>query len=262
MEKGKNNFKMFVIGHKSVKQVHIKNYCYLQVGTEINGKIDSYMYFDSMGDNISKKNPNYCELTGMYWIWKHAEVIPEFIGLCHYRRFFLKSNIKHDMFLLNEKAVNDIFRKYDVIVPNKLCFHTSVYEEYYKGGVGRKKDLDALIGIIENRHPEYTRTMHEFLESHKGFYCNMFVMRKKDFVRYCEWLFGILFELERVTDLENYTISEARVYGYLSELLSNIWINYNFKTIKNVHVINYEMSLVARVKGMLRQIYRNYKYRN
>lgn len=25
---------------------------------------------DNTGDHISSKNPNYCELTGLYWAWK------------------------------------------------------------------------------------------------------------------------------------------------------------------------------------------------
>ena len=41
---------------------------------------------DTTGDNISAKNPNYRELTGLYWAWKNLDC--EYIGLCHYRRYF------------------------------------------------------------------------------------------------------------------------------------------------------------------------------
>lgn len=54
------------------------------------------MLVDDIGDNISWVNPYLNEVTAMYWIWKHAECIgnPEFIGVCHYRRFFNMSDIQ------------------------------------------------------------------------------------------------------------------------------------------------------------------------
>ena len=58
-------------------------------------------------------------------------------------------------------------------------------------------------------------------------YCNMFIMKRDNFDKYCEWLFYILFELEKETDLTGYTASEARIYGYLSERLLNVWVKQN-----------------------------------
>ena len=42
---------------------------------------------DNEGDNISIKNPRYCELTGIYWAWKNLD--SDYIGLVHYRRYFI-----------------------------------------------------------------------------------------------------------------------------------------------------------------------------
>ncbi|WP_425475514.1 DUF4422 domain-containing protein [Mesorhizobium quangtriensis] len=44
------------------------------------------MIGDDTGDNISARNPCYCELTAHYWAWKNDHD-SSFIGLMHYRRF-------------------------------------------------------------------------------------------------------------------------------------------------------------------------------
>ena len=52
---------------------------------------------DNIGDNISKKNVNYCELTGLYWIWKNKLCVEKefdddkYYGLAQYRRMFVLS---------------------------------------------------------------------------------------------------------------------------------------------------------------------------
>ena len=42
-------------------------------------------------ENISEKNNIYCEMTAAYWAWKNIrKLYPniDYIGLCHYRRYF------------------------------------------------------------------------------------------------------------------------------------------------------------------------------
>ena len=60
----------------------------LQVGAALTQRrLFAGVLTDCEGENISEKNRQYCELTGLYWVWKHAE--EDYIGLVHYRRHFL-----------------------------------------------------------------------------------------------------------------------------------------------------------------------------
>ena len=84
------------------------------------------------------------------------------------------------------------------------------------------------------------------------------IAKKELFDSYCEWLFDILFELEKEVDLTGYTTSEARIYGYLSEILLNIWIVHNQLKVKHLPVINTEQKiskyLIATVKNTFRRV--------
>lgn len=56
---------------------------------------------------------------------------------------------------------------------------------------------------------------------------NMFIMKKMYFDQYCEWLFSILKDLESRIDISEYSTQEARVFGYVSELLLDVWMDAN-----------------------------------
>ena len=76
---------MYVVTHKQVDIPEIAGYKPIVVGkNEV-----SYSDFvrDNTGDNIAEKNPNYCELTALYWMWKNDQK-SDLVGLSHYRRFF------------------------------------------------------------------------------------------------------------------------------------------------------------------------------
>lgn len=213
-----------VVTHKKADIPKKEGYLPIIVGKD-NVEIDGAVR-DNTGENIANKNSNFCELTAQYWFWKNYKEDYDAVGLAHYRRYLTSDFWSCDSkSYLDSKKVKEILEQYDIILPQKFIFPCST-ATYYDWGSGRKKDLERTREIIEKKYPEYLATFDQYLKGNNGSYCNMFYMKKKLFEEYNEWLFDILFSLEREIDLSDYTPAEARVFGYISELLLNVWVEY------------------------------------
>lgn len=249
-------FKIYVVAHKEIKYKLIQNYIPIQVGKEFTKNELPYIC-DNTGDNISAKNNNYCELTAIYWIWKNVR-LPQYIGIVHYRRYFVYGITSK---LLDEKKANEILSKYDVILPYKYNTKKNVYKHFIDSDSGREKDLKNLRKIIKMKFPNYLDDYDEIMKSQKASYCNMMVLTRDNYKKYCEWLFNILFELEKITDLTGYTKQERRIYGFLSEFLLNVWVRHNNLKVKycNMYYIenNKVKNMLKKVKLGLRSIFFN-----
>ena len=55
---------------------------------------------------------------------------------------------------------------------------------------------------------------------------NMFVMRRDLYNDYMQWMFNILFELEKRVDITGWDTYESRIYGFVSELLLDVWLEH------------------------------------
>ena len=88
--------KIYIAMHKPYAVPKDALYVPLQVGAE--GKKPFCAARDNEGENISEKNPGYCELTGLYWLRYHADA--DVVGLVHYRRYFVR---RHWRFYQGEK---------------------------------------------------------------------------------------------------------------------------------------------------------------
>ena len=117
---------IYIATHKMFEVPKIKDYVPLQVGAE--NKQSLGFLQDNVGNNISYKNSNYCELTGLYWIWKNVD--DPFKGLVHYRRYFGKSNLScniNDIYTYDEMVffLNDV----DIVLPYVEHFKQNAKEE-------------------------------------------------------------------------------------------------------------------------------------
>ena len=215
------DIKILVATHKEYWMPEDNVYIPLHVGRE--GKQDLGYVGDNIGKNISVKNANYCELTGLYWAWKNLDC--EYIGLCHYRRYFSKGSVGQDKkaAILHKDDYEKLLQKYDVLLPKKRNYFIETVRSQYEHA-HNKRDLDKVEKIVEELYPEYSEAFDKVMNRTKLHILNMFVMKKDKFDEYCQWLFDILFKLEKRIDITSYNQYEARVFGFLSERLFNVWL--------------------------------------
>ena len=113
------DIKIIVATHKKYEMPQNKIYLPVQVGAE--GKEDLGYVKDNTGENISIKNPYFCELTGLYWAWKNLK--HSYIGLAHYRRHFStarkKGKNKEDIEIEANRSEKDISDNVELKTPQE-----------------------------------------------------------------------------------------------------------------------------------------------
>lgn len=231
------DIKILVATHKAYWMPDDDVYLPLHVGRE--GKSDLGFTGDNTGENISCKNANYCELTGLYWAWKNLQC--DYIGLCHYRRYFAKSRYSGHIeskrkAIFHKEDYEALLKEYDVILPKKRNYYIETVRSQYEHA-HNKRDLDEAEKIIAEKYPEYSKAFVKVMNRSKLHILNMFAMKKTLFDEYCAWLFAILFELENRIDISGYDQYEARVFGFLSERLFNVWLEKRQLKIVEVPVV-------------------------
>lgn len=228
----KNNIQIYVIAHNSEDIRKIKEdgtYVPLFVGCD--GGDNFGFLSDDSGDNISYKNPFYSELTGLYWIWKNSDA--EVIGLVHYRRYFSNWAFNH---ILNKEDCEKILNDYDIILPKKnKVFLDTLYDEYDHWH--HIEDLELCGKLIKEKFPDYYVSFENVMNGNEMHCFNMFIAPKRIMDSYCNWLFSILFELEKKNTYVNlYDDYQKRIYGFLAERLFNVWLEKHDLKIKECEV--------------------------
>ena len=231
------NIKIYVATHKKYDVVDNDIYIPLQVGSAINKDLGYQK--DSDGENISNKNKSFCELTGLYWIWKNSNA--KITGLVHYRRYFFKKIFSNKQSnIIDYEEINDYLKKYDCIVTKKSKIIFGTVEKYYIKK-HHKQDYDALRTVIKEQYPDYLNSFEKVSKSNYYYNLNMMICDKKILNSYCKWLFGILFEVEKITDISNYSDYDKRLYGFLSEIMLRVWLEKNNLKLKECYVYNNEI---------------------
>lgn len=227
------DIKIIVAAHKNYWMPKDSMYIPVQVGAE--GKADLGYTPDDKGENISSKNPNYCELTGLYWAWKNLDC--EYLGLAHYRRHFTAFKGAGDRReVLTIDQARGLISDVDVLLPKKRNYYIETnYTQYIHAH--HAIDLEETRRIIEERYPEYITSYDSSMKKTTGHRFNMFIMKKELADEYCAWLFDILFELEKRLDISDYSDNDKRVFGFVAERLLDVWLETNNIKYKDIPYI-------------------------
>ena len=209
------NTNIFVMTHTNFNCPSADFLVPLHVGRE--GKKDLGYLGDNTGENISTKNYLYGELTGYYWLWKNLKDI-DIVGICHYRRFFLKDA----GILLTPADIEKILTDADVITSNAIISEKTVREGFAE--VHGDAIMQNTGDVIKRLYPGDYEAFKWVLSQNRSYYSNLCIMKKNNFDMYCSWLFDICFALEGVLDLSGLDDYHKRIYGFISEVLLFVFI--------------------------------------
>ncbi len=219
---------------------------------------------DDEGDNISEKNPWYCELTALYWLWKNTTA--DYKGLMHYRRIFVQKKL----FILYRallrvkykvRQLSSLWSKYnsvgvkkqyscdddeafleyanklstqleallsdgtDIIAPHPGRFYMSVRRTLCNEVGGY--NLELLEEIVKKDYPNFYPYYQKAMNSTWFYNCNISIMNNKTFNTYCSMLFDILHRHEEEIVSRGYLldVSKEKAYSRISGYLAEMITN-------------------------------------
>lgn len=193
----------------------------IQVGTVFADKKIAAVQ-DNVGDNISHKNRNYCELTASYYAWKNSKA--DYKGLCHYRRIF-------DITEEQMQCLLGLEDKWDVILPYPSIHYPDISAQHVRY-IG-KADWKAMLQALEETAPEYYQAYLEAVANGEQQFLNynMLIAKKKIFDDYCNFLFEVLVRTEELTIPKGENRAD-RFAGYMGENLTTIYFLKNREHLK------------------------------
>ena len=203
---------------------------------------------DNNGINISSKNKNFGTLTSHYWLWKnkfnqYSE--NEWIGINHYRRFWIKQNntVKIKVTNLSDNILREIPSEndFDVLLPEKIFLGDLKLSKVIKKGfknyirnplllfnrknISIKLHFDLFHGyellskagsLLSN---EDRLDFEKYINVKNSFYpLEIFVSKKKIIENLYEKTFNWIFKCEeKFSNLKLTGYGKERLYDFLAE---------------------------------------------
>ena len=127
---------------------------------------------------------------------------------------------------MSREEIESLLKECPVVLPVKRKYYIETIESHYDH-YHNPKDFDLTRQIIEEKYPEYLDSFNKMASSTQAHMFNAFIMRKDYFDSYCSFIFPFLEEYLKRVDLTGYNAFEARICGYISEMLMDVWVDKN-----------------------------------
>lgn len=200
-----------------------KPYLPIQGGKAVNPDIDLGFIGDDTGDNISEKNPEWCELTSLYWAWKNLPRT-KYFGIAHYRRY-LDIDTRDD-------SIDIEMGDCDMIVtgPSISPYSNAHYLMY----LSTIEDFWIFADTFLEMHPEYGNEFIDYFFNQRWIYPNnVFLCRREVFDEYCEFMMPVLLETDKRMLPGSY-MRHRRAISYYGEFMLTLFIICRQKKVKVV----------------------------
>ena len=250
----KSSLKIFIMAHKDFENFRYNPVYSIVVDDKsfLKNKYNLDIIYADQG-KLYKLKRAYSEMSQLYYIYtlyKQGKITSDYIGLNHYRRYF--------NFTDNIPDLDEIFKNYDAILNIPYLMRNGMRNQYCL--YHKCKNYDQVIEIIKDIKPEYYKSALETMNLKNVNICNLFIMKKKDFFKYCEFMFDVLFEFDRRNNFTsdedvlhyitkfhkingtkyiNSDLYQSRIQAFLSERIGNIFYYKNFKKVKLFNYGNY-----------------------
>ena len=234
---------MYISTHKDFKNNVITNPVYKILcdrKSQLKNNYNLEIIETNINNELYPKNRGYSEGSKIYPIWKlykEGNITSKYVGLFHYRRVFPFKNDVPDL--------DEIFLKYDVIVKERYTHKMTTYQQFDL--YHYVSFLDECVDIIKEKYPEYYEDSRKFLNKTWANYCNIFIAKKEDFIKWGDFVFGVLLELDKKYNLKtddvikNLIIKkagkrvknsydyQARLEAFLMERVGNMFYEHHWK---------------------------------
>ena len=252
----KSTLKIFIMAHKDFESFRYNPVYSIVVDdkTFLKNKYNLNIIYADKG-KLYKLKRAYSEMSQLYYIYtlyKNGNMTSDFIGLNHYRRYF--------NFTDNIPDIDKIFKNHDVILGAPFFMRHGMRSHFCSRHICQ--NYNQIIDIIKDIKPDYYDSALQTNNLKQVYFCNLFIMKKKDFFDYCEFMFNILFEFDRRNnftsddDVLNYTkkfyqiknvidypraLYQSRIQAFISERIGNIFYYKKFRKAKLFNFGNYKM---------------------